>query len=250
MKDRVAIITGASSGIGAATAEKLSHDYRGLILHARKSVEELEAIASAVRRNDCEVVTILCDLTDENIGERLSEAARARFGQLDAVIANAGFPVLKSFDEGSFADIDRAFRGNAFSFFSLVKATSDMLSESHAGRIVAVGSFTAHVFRTDMRQFPLSAASKGALETAVRSLAMHLAPKDITVNCVVPGYIRKDVGTEDAVPDAELASNKARIPLGRIGQPNEVAAAIRFLASPEAGYITGQSLHVNGGLAM
>ena len=111
-----------------------------------------------------------------------------------------------------------------------------------------MGSFTSHVFRTDIYQFPLSAASKGALEVAVRSLAIVLAPARVTVNCVVPGYIEKEAGTKDGMSDAELERSLSRIPLGRIGRPAEVAATIEFLLSEEAGYITGQSLHVNGGL--
>lgn len=248
MNHRTAIITGASSGIGAATALRLAKRFGGLILHARKSADALERIAAGARAEGAHVSTVLGDLKDPNIGAILVDAAVETFGRLDCVVANAGFPILKSFDEGTAADLDYAFRGNVFSFFSIAKAASPHLVRSPAGRIVAVGSFTSHVFRTDLRQFPMSAASKGALEIAVRNLALYFAPKSVTVNCVVPGLIEKESGTEDSISSEEMAESRARIPLGRPGRPVEVAAAIEFLVSGEASYITGQSLHVNGGL--
>ena len=245
----MAIITGASSGIGAATAGLLSASYRGLVLQARKSAGALARVAENARANGAEVVTILDDLTNENLGNDLVRVATSTFGRIDSVVANAGFPILKSFDEGTVADIEYGFKGNVFSFFSIARAAAPLLTRSPAGRVVAVGSFTSHVFRNDIKQFPLSAASKGALETAVRSIAMHLATSGVTVNCVVPGFIEKET-SEDSVSGDELAQSRMQIPLGRIGRPDDVAAAIVFLLSPQAGYITGHSLHVNGGLHM
>jgi 3-oxoacyl-[acyl-carrier protein] reductase len=187
------------------------------------------------------------DLTNESFGEKLVDTARQAFGRLDCIAANAGFPVIKSFEEGSAADLDYAFRGNVFSFCSLARAAADLLKESASGRVVAVGSFTSHVFRTDIRQFPLSAASKGALETAVRSLSVHFAKDGVTVNCVVPGYIEKDKGTDDGVPEEELLQVCSRIPLRRVGTPDDVASVIEFMVSSGAGYITGETIRVTGG---
>jgi 3-oxoacyl-[acyl-carrier protein] reductase len=248
MTRRIAIVTGASSGIGAATADRLGREYRGLVLHAGRSQAELDAVAARIRAGGCEVRTMLGDLGDPDLGQNLVQTAVEAFGGLDVVVANAGFPILKSLDDGDPEDLERAFKGNVFSFFGLARAAAPYLEQSPAGRVIAVGSFTSHVFRTDVRQFPMSAASKGALETAVRSLAIHFGPKGVTVNCVVPGWIEKDHGTRDGVGAKELAESLARIPLNRIGKPDDVASCIAFLASQEAGYVTGQTLHVNGGL--
>lgn len=247
---RIAIVTGASSGIGAATALHLAGHYEGLVLHARKSRAELDHVAEVVRAKGTQTVTMLGNLTDENLGNRLVDVAIETWGRLDCVVANAGFPILKRFEEGTISDLDYAFRGNVFSFFALTRAAEPWLRQSPSGRIVAVGSFTAHLFRTDIPHPALSAASKGALATAVRSMALHLANSGVTVNCVVPGFVRKPPGAEDSVSDEELNSHLARIPLGRAGRPEDVAAAIRFLASEEAAYITGQEVHVSGGLVL
>ncbi|MES0808690.1 SDR family oxidoreductase [Roseibium sp. SCPC15] len=248
MDERCLIITGASSGIGAALAKRFAGEVAGLVIHARRSKTELEGVAEFIERKGTKTELVLGDLAVQGTASELVNAAERRFGRLDGIAANAGFPVLKSLSEGSLEDIEYAFKGNLFSFFELAKAAVPLLKKAPEPRIVAVGSFTSHVFRTDIRQFPISAASKGGLETAVRSLAASLSGDGITVNCVVPGFIRKDEGTRDGVPQKELVEMMRQIPLGRVGEPNEVAAAIRFLMSAEAAYITGQCLHVNGGL--
>jgi NAD(P)-dependent dehydrogenase (short-subunit alcohol dehydrogenase family) len=164
------------------------------------------------------------------------------------VVAIACFPLFKAVVDISRDDFASGLNGNLMSFFMLAMASKPHLRAIKGGRIVAVGSYTASVFRTDLPQFPASAASKGGLETAVRSLALDFAPLGVTVNCVVPGFIEKDGGTEDSSSETELRAAQARIPLGRLGKPEEVAGVVRFLLSGEASYITGQCLHVNGGL--
>ncbi|HDR9173103.1 TPA: SDR family oxidoreductase [Burkholderia vietnamiensis] len=248
MDERIALITGAASGIGAATALRLAGNYAGIALHTRQSREKLFHVASAVERKGSKVKIILGDLTDSTFATHLVDATIDHFGRLDVLIANAGFPVMKAFEEGTDTDLDHAFKGNVYSFFALARSAAPMLKESPAGRIVAVGSINAHVFRTDMFTAPLSAASKGALETAVRSLALHFGQAGVTVNCVVPGFIQKDAGTEHTLNEQQIAEVEAKVPLGRMGRPADVAAAIDFLISRDARFITGQSLHVNGGL--
>jgi 3-oxoacyl-[acyl-carrier protein] reductase len=189
------------------------------------------------------------DLVDSAVPVAIVDAA-LEFGRLDCLVANAGFPILKSLSEGSDEEIEYAFRGNVISFFGLVRHALPLLQRAEHPRVVAVGSYTSHIFRNDVRSFPMSASSKGALEVAVRSLAIDLAPRGITVNCVVPGLIAKDEGTADALPETELRSCIGQIPLGRVGRPDDVAGAIQFFLSPEASYITGQLLHVNGGLVI
>lgn len=248
MSKKSILITGSSSGIGAALACRLAKPGVSLMLHARKARESLERVADEARKSGAAVDYMLGDLAEDGMAEALVSKAVASFGRLDAVVANAGFPLMKSFSEGTQADIEYAFRANTFSLFALARSAQKHLVDSECGRLVALGSFTSHVFRTDMPQFPMSAASKGAIEVAVKSLALEFGRSGATVNCVVPGYIEKDAGTSDGLGEEKLRELQALIPAGRIGKADEVAGVIEFLLGPDAAYINGQIIHVNGGL--
>lgn len=142
------------------------------------------------------------------------------------------------------APVDAIARG----FALMAQAAAPHLKASACGRVVAVSAFGPHVYRPGVMTFPGTAAAKAALETHVRSLAFELAADGVTANAVVPGFIQKDPGTSRAVTVDKAAQVTAQIPMGRLGSPDEVAAVIVFLLSPEAGYVTGQCIHVNGGL--
>lgn len=243
-----AIVTGAATGIGAAVALRLANKGARLTLHTRRSVALLEAVAAQAEDRGAIVELVLGDLSTSGTGAEIVEAHKNRFGELDALVAVAGFPLRVRFEEMTSADISYAFQGNSQSLFELAQAVYPMLRNSQRGRIVVVGSFTAHVFRTDLPQFPASAASKGAVEVAVRTLALAMAQYGITVNCVVPGFIERDVTHTDNPSGETIAEIAGRIPLGRRGTPDDVAGAIAFLLGSDAAYITGQSIHVNGGL--
>lgn len=248
MNEKSILITGSSSGIGAALARRLAKPGVSLMLHARKAKDALESVTDEARQSAAKVEYVLGDLAEEGMAESLIAKTVDSFGTLDAVVANAGFPLIKSFAEGNQADIEYAFRANTFSLFALARSAQKQIEESDCGRLVALGSFTSHVFRSDMPQFPMSAASKGAIEVAVKSLALEFASSGATVNCVVPGYIEKDAGTSDGLGEEKLRELQALIPAGRIGKADEVAGVIEFLLGPDAAYVNGQIIHVNGGL--
>jgi NAD(P)-dependent dehydrogenase (short-subunit alcohol dehydrogenase family) len=134
-------------------------------------------------------------------------------------------------------------------FLRLARAAAPHLREGTDPRIVAVSSFVAHAYRPGFPVFPASAAAKAGLEALVKALAIELAPA-ITVNAVAPGFVRKDAGAHVALSLAGMQERAQWIPLGRIAEPADIAAAIAFLAGPDAAYITGQVLHVDGGLVM
>jgi 3-oxoacyl-[acyl-carrier protein] reductase len=247
---RVFLITGAASGIGAAICRAVAVPETAVLIHTRRNRAGADQVANEVRAAGAEAAVMLADLALPDAASAVVQEAVTRFGRLDVLVSNAGFadrtPVAGLSDAAMTASVE-AIQG---AFFRLARVAIPHLRESAYPRVIAVSSFVAHSFRTDVATFPASAAAKAGLEALVRVLAVELGAMGVTVNAVVPGFIRKDAGAHRAIDPAALASQTARIPLGRIGLPDDVAAAVAFLASPAAGYITGQSLHVDGGLVI
>jgi 3-oxoacyl-[acyl-carrier protein] reductase len=246
---RTILVTGAGSGIGAAICRRVAAPGVNLLVHTGSKRERAEAVAAecAAKGALCQVET--GDLADPATPRRLVEAAASRFGALDVLIANAGFADKRLVGELDDAGFERSLAVITTGFFRLADAARPHLVASASGRIVAVSSFVAHVFRFG-GGFPASAAAKAGLEGLARSLAAQLAPSAVTVNCVVPGYVRKDQGAHAALDPTGWQRAIERVPLGRLALPDEIAATVAFLIGTDAGYITGQSIHVDGGLTL
>jgi len=245
------LLTGASSGIGAATARALAAPGVSLALQARRNRAGAERVAEAARAAGAQAIVVEGDLAQAGTGTRLVEEAAAAFGGLDVVISNAGFAdrrAVGALDRAAFEDSQASM---TTAFFELSKAALPWLVKAGAaGRLVGVSSFVAHAFGRGLPVFPASAAAKAGIEAFARAMAMELAPSGGTANCVSPGFIEKDADAHAAVPRDRMAEISRMVPLGRYGRTAEVAAVIAFLCGPGAAYVTGQTIHVNGGLTL
>lgn len=251
LPSRSVLITGASTGIGAATARALATPDTALALHARKNRAGLEKVASFVRGVGAEAIILEGDLAVSGTATRLVDETAEKFGRLDVVVSNAGFANRTPIGELDRAAWDASQSSMTAAFFELASAAKPWLLKAGAsGRMIGVSSFVAHAFARGLVTFPASAAAKAGIEAFARALAVDLAPSGVTVNCVAPGFIEKDPDAHAAVPRAGMEKISQSIPMGRYGKPAEVAALIAFLCSPASSYITGQTIHVNGGVTL
>ncbi len=236
-----ALVTGASGGIGSAVAKALAGQGARLALSG-SNAEKLEAFRASLGGDH---VAIPCDLADGAAVDGLVPAAVAALGQLDILVNNAGVTrdnlAMRMKDE----EWDTVIRVNLEAAFRLIRAAAKPMMKARFGRVISITSVVGATGNPGQANY---AASKGGLTAMSKALAQELASRNITVNCVAPGFITSPM--TDALPDAQKEALTTRIPAGRLGDGADVGAAVAYLASREAAYVTGQTIHVNGGMAM
>jgi len=241
LQGKAAVVTGASSGIGSEIARKL-HAAGATVTLTGTRRDALEALASELKER---AHVLVCDLADKAQTDKLVPAAEAAMGGVDILVNNAGVTRDNLFLRMSDEDWERVLTVNLTSAFRLSKAVLRGMIRKRFGRIIGIGSVVGLIGNAGQANY---AAAKAGLVGMTKSLATEVASRGVTVNCVAPGFIETPM--TDVLTDSQKESILKEVPVGRLGQSSEIAIAVLYLASAEAGYITGQTLHINGGMAM
>jgi NAD(P)-dependent dehydrogenase (short-subunit alcohol dehydrogenase family) len=241
---RVVVVTGASQGIGAAIAERFAGAGAHVVVHYRRGRDGANDIVAGIERDGGSAIAIGANLADEARVDALFEAALDRFGPVDILVNNAGqnFP-LHPLLEISLSEWQAMFRDNMESMFLCTRIAGARMRERGRGSIVNVGSISAINPALDHSHYN---SAKAAVLAFTRSAAQELGPFGIRVNSVSPGLIHKE-GMERDWPEG-VKRWLEKVPLGRLGKPEDIADACLFLASPAARWISGQNLAVDGGM--
>nr|WP_320115972.1 3-oxoacyl-[acyl-carrier-protein] reductase [uncultured Desulfuromonas sp.] len=244
LKDRVAIITGASRGIGRCIAQHLAGQGARIVAVSRKQ-QDTEDLVAEIKSQGGNAISVAADVAVEADVAAMIDAAQEAFGQVDILVNNAGITRDTLLARMKEDDWDAVMNINLKGAFLCSRAAAKVMSKQRYGRIINITSVVGQMGNIGQANY---CASKGGLMGLTRSNARELARRNVTVNAVAPGFIETDMTAE--LPEKVRNDMAAQIPLGRFGAPQDVAAAVAFLASEQAGYITGHELSVNGGMYM
>ena len=238
---RTALVTGATGGIGGAVAKAL-HAQGATVSISGTRREVLDKLASELSER---VHVVPCNLGDSAEVEALVPAAEQVMGQLDILVANAGITRDNLFVQLRDEDWDEVINVNLTATFRLARAATKLMMRKRFGRIIAITSVVGVTGNPGQANYT---ASKAGLIGLIKTLGAEYARRNVTANCIAPGFIKTPM--TDALNEKQREAILARVPAGRLGTPEDVAAAAVYLASNEAAYVTGQTIHVNGGMAM
>ncbi len=246
MSDKpVALVTGASRGIGKAIARRLAEDGFDLAICGTRQ-ETIQAAADEIAAaTGAKVAARAVDVTDREQIQGFVRETAAEFGRLDVLVNNAGITRDNLAMRMKPAEWASVIETNLTAVFHACQAALKPMMKARGGRIINISSVVAGMGNPGQANY---CASKGGVEAMTRSLAREIGARGITVNAVAPGFIETDMTAE--LGEEARSKLAAQAPLGRLGKPEDVAAAVAFLAGPGAGYITGHVLHVNGGMHM
>lgn len=242
LEGKVAVVTGASKGIGAAIAQELASGGASVIVNYASSPGPAEEVVAAITAGGGKAKAVRADVSKPAEAKQLMEAAVAEFQRLDILVNNAAVYEFLPLAQITEAHFDRMFDLNVKGLLFATQAAAAAMDSG--GSIVNIGTIASVIAPPGASVY---AASKGAVDVLTRSLAVELAPK-ILVNAVLPGPVDTEGNRAMADADQVNAMLLARMPLGRIGRPHDIAAVVAFLVSPDASWITGQIIQVAGGL--
>jgi 3-oxoacyl-[acyl-carrier protein] reductase len=226
---KVAIVTGSSRGIGRAVAERLGANGASVIVNYRSDADAAKQVVATIEESGGRAVGVRADVTDADELRDLFDAAERHYGGLDIVVANVGIARFGPLTEFTDEDYELIFNTNTRATFRTLREAANRVAAMHGPNSAVYG------------------ASKAAGDALVRALAKELGPRGITANSVLPGAVRTDALIE-LRPAGVIEGIAARTPLGRIGEPDDIAEIVAFLASDAARWVTGQALHAGGGM--
>ncbi|EMD01040.1 hypothetical protein BAUCODRAFT_61485 [Baudoinia panamericana UAMH 10762] len=255
LEGKVALVTGSGRGIGAAIVTRFAEHGANVVVNYHSSADKAEKVAEHCRSLGVKAVTVKGDVSSPADIERLFETAAKELGGIDIVMSNSGIEHFNDLEQTKPVEIEKVFRTNVFGQYYVAQAAHKHMNKN--GRLILISSISA---QWGITRHAVYSASKAAIQGMVKCLAQDFGPKGITVNAVAPGGIKSDMWIEtakDYVPGGELMSDKdidERIskmsPFNRPGYPEDIAGVVALLASPEAQWLTGQTLHAGGGAFM
>lgn len=243
--DKVAVVTGSSRGIGAGIAQLLAAQGAKVVVNHRNSPDGAEEVVAAIKDNGGQAVAIQADVSDSGQAQALIKSAIDTFGQIDILVNNAGTTRDKLIMTMKDEDWDIVLNSNLSSVYHCSKAVVRPMMKKRSGRIINITSVVGLTGQAGQTNY---AASKAGIIGFTKALAKEVGSRNITVNAVAPGFI--PTALTDVLPEQQIQAIVETTPVGRLGTIEEVAAAVLFLASDEAAFITGQVLSVDGGLVM
>jgi 3-oxoacyl-[acyl-carrier protein] reductase len=243
LENRTCVVTGASRGIGRAIAEEFGDYGANVVVNYRSSEGEAHEVAEAIEDSGGAALPVQADVADEAEIEAMAETTREAFGPADILVNNAGVTVDKKFENMSREDWKRVVEVNLGGVFNATNAYFDDIKSAEDGRLINISSVVGQQGNYGQANY---ATTKSGLFGFTRTLALELASTGSTANCVAPGFVKTDM--LETVPERVQEKILQRIPLDRFATPEDVAGIVRFVASEDAGYMTGQILAVNGGM--
>ncbi len=244
LSDKIALITGASRGIGLAIAQQLAQA-GAMVVCVSRTLSAVEKVAADMQAEGLKAEAFACDVSDIQTVDKLVKSLVGRHGRIDILVNNAGITRDTLLLRMSENDWDTVLNINLKGAFNCVKSVTRPMMKQRSGKIINISSIVGLIGNAGQVNY---AASKAGIIGLTKAAAKELAARGITVNCIAPGYIETDMTTD--LPEKNREMLLKQIPLGRIGKAKDIAVMVHFLASDEANYITGQTFTVDGGMVM